>query len=374
MIAEPRNCSISRRSKSTLNRDRELRQLSPVAANGPGIVEIVQFGRLEDEAVGVAAFVRDQINNHGYLPQDILVLAQRRAIGNPIHDALVAQNVPSKSYYEEGELDSDTAQERLAIFKLFIDPEDRIALRWLLGHGSADFRTNAYARIRGHCERTGLSPWSVMSGLADGSIAISYTGRLVERFRELTASLALLRGDNGDDDLVALVHRWLPEGTPGLTDLRDLVLDLTEISETPADLLFNLTEAIATPEIPPDVTEVRIMSLHKSKGLSSPVVVIAGCIEGLLPAAPDPNMTPDEQQASLEEQRRLLFVGLTRVKANPDAGRPGVLLLTYSRRMDLADAMGSGIRPAALDYGDALVNASRFIRELGPQAPRPRAG
>jgi hypothetical protein len=30
----------------------------------------------------------------------------------------------------------------------------------------------------------------------------------------------------------------------------------------------------------PDVTQVRIMSLHKSKGLSSPVVIIAGCIEG----------------------------------------------------------------------------------------------
>jgi superfamily I DNA/RNA helicase len=205
-------------------------------------------------------------------------------------------------------------------------------------------------------------------------MTIPYAGSRVEHFREITASLALLRGDDGDDDLVALVHRWLPEGTPGLTDLRDLVLDLTEISATPADLLFNLTEAIATPEIPPDVTQVRIMSLHKSKGLSSPVVVIAGCIEGLLPAAPDPAMTPDEQQASLEEQRRLLFVGLTRVKADPGAGRPGVLLLTYSRRMSLADAMGSGIRPAAVEYADARVNASRFIRELGPQAPRPRAG
>jgi DNA helicase-2/ATP-dependent DNA helicase PcrA len=187
------------------NRDRDQRQLSPLAANGPGSVEIVQFGRLEDEAAGVAAFVIEQINNHAYLPQDILVLAQRRAIGNPIHDALVVQNVPSKSYYAEGELEGDAAQERLAIFKLFIDPDDRIALRWLLGQGSADFRTNAYARIRGHCERTGVSPWSVMSSLADGSIALLYTGRLVERFRKIMADLALLRGEEGDEDLVAVV-------------------------------------------------------------------------------------------------------------------------------------------------------------------------
>jgi DNA helicase-2/ATP-dependent DNA helicase PcrA len=355
------------------NRARDQRQLTPMPANGPGIVDIVQYERLEQEAEGVAAFVRDQIDNHEYQPQDILVLAQRRVIGNAIHNALRARCVPSKSYYEEGELDSHTAQERLAFFKLLVDPEDRIALRWLLGYGSNDFRAGAYARIRTHCENTGLSPWSVMTALADGDIAIPYTGRLVARFREIVADLDQLRGD-GDGDLVALVHRWLPEEIGGLTDFRALVLDLADLSETPEELLFNLTEAIATPEIPPDVTEVRIMSLHKSKGLSSSVVVIAGCIEGLLPTAPDPDKTPDEQQAALEEQRRLLFVGLTRVKADPSAGRAGVLLLSYSRSMGLGEAMGSGIRPARVVYGDAFVNASRFIRELGPDAPRPRRG
>ena len=56
--------------------------------------------------------------------------------------------MPSKSYYHEGDLDSITAQERMALFKLFIDPEDRIALRWLLGFGSNDFRAGAYRRLR----------------------------------------------------------------------------------------------------------------------------------------------------------------------------------------------------------------------------------
>ena len=40
--------------------------------------------------------------------------------------------------------------------------------------------------------------------------------------------------------------------------------------------------------------------------------------------------------------------------------------------MTLADAMQSGITPARVSYGEAFVNASRFIRELGPSAPRPR--
>jgi DNA helicase II / ATP-dependent DNA helicase PcrA len=83
--------------------------------------------------------------------------------------------------------------------------------------------------------------------------------------------------------------------------------------DAPAELLDALVQAVSQPDIPPDIAEVRIMSLHKSKGLSSPVVIIAGCVEGLLPAF-DPELTPAEQQAALEEQRRLFFVGLTRVK------------------------------------------------------------
>ncbi len=353
------------------NRDREPRQLAPMAANGAGEVSIVQFETIAHEASGIAEFIADQIAHHGRRPEDILVLAQRRTIGNPIHDQLVARNVPSKCYYHEGDLDSITAQERMALFKLFIDNEDRIALRWLLGFGSNDFRAGAYRRLRAQCEQTGVTPWALMCQLDAGTARIANTNHLVTRFREIRAELAALEGDG---NMVNLVHRWLPADVPDIDSFRTLVSELAAFAATPQELLANLIETISTPEIPPDVTQVRIMSLHKSKGLSSPVVVIAGCIEGLLPAAPDEDKTPHEQQADLEEQRRLFYVGLTRVKTNGATNHPGTLMLTYSRAMTLADAMQSGIRPARVSYGDAFVNASRFIRELGPAAPRPTRG
>ena len=138
------------------NRDRVARQLAPRAENGAGDVTIIQYASLADEAAGIAHFAADLVNNQGYAPQDILILAQRRSVGNPIHDALTGLNVPSKSYYQEGVLDNASAQERLAILKLFIDPQDRIALRWLLGYGSNDFRSGAYARLREYCEQNGV--------------------------------------------------------------------------------------------------------------------------------------------------------------------------------------------------------------------------
>jgi superfamily I DNA/RNA helicase len=175
-------------------------------------------------------------------------------------------------------------------------------------------------------------------------------------------------------DMQAFVQLWLGPQVAGDDPFQTLARDLSLTVNTPEDLLASIVEAVSFPDIPPDVAEVRIMSLHKSKGLSSPVVIIAGCVEGLLPTAADTDATPAQQQAELEEQRRLFFVGLTRVKANPNQNRPGVLVLTSSRSMSLADAMQSGIRPANVQYGRAYVHTSRFIQELGPAAHAAQAG
>lgn len=110
------------------------------------------------------------------------------------------------------------------------------------------------------------------------------------------------------------------------------------------------------------------------KGLSAPVTIIAGCVEGLLPKQPDSDLPEADRIAQLEEQRRLFYVGISRVKANLDQGKPGILILTYAQEMPLASAMGAGISPASSRYGQARLLASRFIREMGPSAPRPIAG
>src|SRR5262249_57761147 len=100
----------------------------------------------------------------------------------------------------------------------------------------------------------------------------------------------------------------------------------------------------------------------------------AGGVEGLLHTETDTDGSPGERQSAVEEQGRLLFVGLTGVKALPGDNKPGVLVLACSRSMSLADAMQSGIHPASVRFGRAYVHTSRFIRELGPAAPSPAAG
>jgi hypothetical protein len=169
---------------------------------------------------------------------------------------------------------------------------------------------------------------------------LTHTHHLVARFKAIRDEISEL-GQAGN--IQQFVERWLGEQVAADEPFQILARELSSSADTPAGLLGALIAAVSLPDIPPDVAEVRIMSLHKSKGLSSPVVIIAGCVEGLLPTAPDTDLSPTEREAELEEQRRLFFVGLTRVRAMPGDNRPGVLVLTSSRSMSLADAMQSGI-------------------------------
>ena len=348
------------------------RQLTPRPQNGAGHVQIIQYQNLADEVVGVADRVRDLVDQ-GTPPGDILILAQRGVIGTPIYEALQGRNVPVRSYYSEVELDSEDAQRRFALLKLFVDREDRVALRWIVGLSGNNWNASGYRRVREHCENTGLSPWQALGQLSAGALQIPYTANIVDAFDEVVAELDALEAL---PDLTAVIDHLLPAADNSVRDLRDLAVQTLQQVGTNdrEDWLFALMQAISQPEIPSEIHDVRIMSLHKSKGLSAPVTIIAGCVEGLLPKQPATGTPAAQAAAEIEEQRRLFFVGISRVKADLANGKPGTLILTNSRRMTLAGAMGAGITPASVQYGVARLHASRFIAELGPHAPAPIPG
>ena len=133
-----------------------------------------------------------------------------------------------------------------------------------------------------------------------------------------------------------------------------------------------MMKEITQPDIPPEVKEVRVMSLHKSKGLSSPYVFIAQCIQGVLPQIAKSGTPKAEADAALEEQRRLFFVGITRVKAG--GGHVGSLFLTYPKAMQSGMAKQQDIPFTKEIYGQAQLSPSIFIQELGKSAPAPVAG
>ncbi|MGF2565458.1 3'-5' exonuclease, partial [Ralstonia pseudosolanacearum] len=83
---------------------------------------------------------------------------------------------------------------------------------------------------------------------------------------------------------------------------------------------------------------VTLMTMHAAKGLEFPVVFLVGMEDGLFPSS------RAEDEASLEEERRLAYVGMTRAMKK--------LFLTYA-----ASRFSFGNR----SYG----MPSRFLMELG---------
>ncbi len=347
------------------------RPLLPMDENGEGIFEIYQYATKDAEVQGVVDRVKELIDN-GEEAGNILVLAQRRIYATPIYEALIAKGISAKSYFENAEIDDDDAKRRFALLKLFVDRSDRVALRWLVGQQSASWNAAGYSRIREHCETNDMSPWEVMEQLAAGTLKISYTKNVVARFNETRNSLEDL---DKLANIADMIDYLFPDGQDETRDIRELSLGVLETinGDDKAEFIQELALVMHQPEAPTEVDQVRVMSLHKCKGLSSPVTIIAGCVDGLLPTKAEDGASQSEKDRHLEEQRRLFYVGITRVKADPKNAKPGTLVLTSSRQMPSGDALQSGISAAGSAYGKATLHASRFIAEMAPHAPTVKA-
>jgi len=331
-------------------------RLRPRDANEPGEVSIVQWPDLEDEAGGIAAHVRWLIDEKGYGPQDILVLSPRRLIAYGVRDALREAGVPVHSFFHEEALEELESQESFALLTLIAEPEDRVALRFWLGYGSPSWRSGEYAKLREHCEQSGDSPREALQKLASGELEIARTGGLVKRFEELLEWEEFLDGQSLD----AVVDELFPEECDWARAMREAALLYVEGVETPGELLSELQIQVSQPEMPAEGEFVRVMSLHKSKGLTSKVAIVLGCLEGLTPTV-DRSFAGAAVEANLREQRRLFYVAMTRCKER--------LVLSSVARLPvkLAYKIGARVRGRR---GTCATVASRFLGELGPDAPR----
>ena len=161
------------------------KRLTPLAGNPVGEAHIVQWNKLEDESQGLAGFCQHLIVNKGYQPNDILILTSRKIFGYSIRNALVDLSVPVHSFFNEECLELEETRESFCLLTLHCDRDDRVALRYWLGLGSPSWNAGAYKKLRNYCEEENRSPWETLQGLKDGSIKISGTKNLVDRFDTL---------------------------------------------------------------------------------------------------------------------------------------------------------------------------------------------
>lgn len=331
-----------------------------------GVVSIVQWADLDEEVEGITAAIAASVQQGQREAGDILILVNRQRIGEMLRKRLAELEVPAHSFFSQESVSTDEARQALATLRLAVS-DDLVSLRVILGIGDAQARAAAYQRLTAYCQENNKTEWEVLNALRQGERLSIRIPAFVQRFNSVMAFLDALDRDN----LAGVVDELFPDDVAELEALRDIALE--ELTE--AEGLDELCKAIVTRVTQQDVPEnpdfVRIMSLHKSKGLTSPVVYLAGMVDGIVPTI---RSAADETEAeeAFCEQRRLLYVALTRAAQE--------LVISSSIRMEIGTAMSLGVRVVRERIrrvaGELMAPtvASPYISEMAVSAPTPIRG
>jgi ATP-dependent DNA helicase Rep len=172
---------------------------------------------------------------------------------------------------------------------------------------------------------------------------INYEHYLYENFDD--------RAAQGKWQNVLEFTNWLKERGRGGRDRDGEEKNLLELTQMVA--LMSMLEG---QDEEPDA--VRMSTLHASKGLEYPHVYLVGCEEGILPHKGDPDDPVEKIAARIQEERRLMYVGITRAQRS--------LHVTWCKKRKRAGELvhcdpSRFIKEMALDVGDAVPKENEVL-------------
>ena len=333
------------------NRERMEKELWTEVGSGEPVT-IAELADEHEEARWVAGEVDRLVADEGIPRTEIAVFYRTNAQSRVLEDTLVRFDVPYQviggtKFYERAEI-----KDAIAYLTLLNNPEDTVALARVINSPRRGIGKTSEGRLLGHANTVGRSPMELLAepdsvpGL--GAAAVKAMGR----FAELIASLrerSVGRGSVADlleatlsesGYLEALEAERTIEAEGRIENLGELVgmarefdanRELEGDSETPPleEFLEQISLFTAQDEIADTDELVTLMTLHNAKGLEYRAVFIIGCEDGVFPHS------RSVEEGSLEEERRLAYVGLTRARER--------LTLSHARRRTIFGASGSGV-------------------------------
>ncbi len=271
------------------------------------------------------------------------VLYRTNAQARALEDAFLSEGLPYQvvggvGFYERREI-----QDVLAYLRLVSNPRDGGAFDRVVGYPRRGVGSTTLARLRDWSGGKGLTLLEGASRATEipdlpksGAKGLLEFADLIQRFsaRASQVSVGTLLEELVEElELLRLLREEGPEGDDRAENVKELIAgaldfdaELLEEEELPPDrfseldLFLQRVSLVAEADLhDPGADSVTLMTLHNAKGLEFPVVFISGLEDGLFPLS-----RAYDDPGTLEEERRLFYVGITRAQDK--------LYLTYARQ------------------------------------------
>lgn len=353
--------------------DRVERSTAPTRESGPPIFSIAAQDP-EHEARVVVRVVANALSD-GVRADEIAVLARTHAELQPVEAALARARIAYEvlggvPFHERAEI-----QDVLAYLRLVVNPHDEDAFWRAAGAPKRGIGPVSRGRLTGFVREANEGVrfgdrTSLVDAVSSERVRALFQGRTRKGLEEFSALLAELGAERADEALPlveSVLARLRPSGwldeldsrvdggrrEEALEALVQLARDHDEQHEGSgaAGFVARLTldggpNEAASESRTDDPREsstaaVRLSTLHGAKGAEFDVVAIVGVAEGSIPHG---RTLSERPETGLDEERRLLFVGLTRARDQ--------VFLTWPKRRRFG---GEGWAPA---------RASRFFSDL----------
>ena len=280
---------------------------------------------------------------------DFAVLYRTNAQSYAIEKAFISHQIPYKIIGGVRFYDRKEVKDVLAILKLIVNFHDRISLdricrNVLSGIGPASLeKVHAFLN---QSEKYDATAQGRQNALLDAGLLDALSGKAKNNFARLQNFLRDLDMTLKPAEIIEkvihyfglaeLVQDSTPSGDERAENLNTMIGNAAEF-ESLDDFLAEAT-LMSSADEQTSTNFVTLMTIHAAKGLEFPAVFLVGLEEGLFPSS------RSDDEDSIEEERRLAYVGMTRARK--------LLILTYA---------GSRFSNGQRSYN----TPSRFLMELG---------
>ncbi|MGV3312137.1 DNA helicase PcrA [Streptococcus suis] len=310
------------------NRNRRPKKLWTQNAQG----DLITYYRARDEG-DEAIYVASQIDQHhreGKPYKDFAVLYRTNAQSRTIEEALLKANIPytmvgGTKFYSRKEI-----RDVISYLNIIANPADNISYERIVNEPKRGVGPGTVDKIRDFATTHAMSlleaSQDIMLSGVKGKAAqavfdlATLLYNLRNRLDEMTVTELAEAVLDKTGYLNALAVQGTIEANARIENIQEFLsvtknFDEKEVEEEETGLdrlsrfLLDLALIADTDDGDKETSEVTLMTLHAAKGLEFPVVFLIGMEENVFPLS-----RAAEEEAELEEERRLAYVGITRAE------------------------------------------------------------